>query len=241
MEISKKSWNKYTNTQEKIRKAAADKMSEWIARNGIEDRQAMIEFAKALTDKYGEAAGAYACQLFDEIAMKAGINSSAIPAEVATFDEVSKAVNGSMKQSATGKLVSSVVERLTKQAGADTMLQNAKRYGAEWAWIPDGGSCVFCRTLAANGWEYLSKSKQQNHAEHIHGNCNCEFAVRFNPNDNVAGYNPDKYLEEYNKYDGDLKAWRNELREFEKEKINEQKRILYAENKLLETEIIEEN
>lgn len=220
MNISRKDWDNYTTSQELIRKKASDLMQAWIDKNGVSDRNSMVKFAKALTDKYGETAGAYACQLFDEIAARAGINTSAIPADVATYDEVGKAVNGSLKQSGSGKLVPGVVERLTKQVAADTMLQNAKRYGAEWAWIPDGGSCVFCRTLASNGWQKLSNALRNNHADHIHANCNCEFAIRFNPNDNVAGYDPDKYLEEYNKYNGDLKAWRRELESITNEMKN---------------------
>ena len=44
------------------------------------------------------------------------------------------------------------VSRLVKRAGADTTPHNAVRDGAEWAWVPHGDACPFCRMLAYNGW-----------------------------------------------------------------------------------------
>jgi hypothetical protein len=45
----------------------------------------------------------------------------------------------------------------------------------------------------------MSKNAMKNgHAEHIHPNCDCQYAVRFDGSSNVEGYDPDKYLEMYN-------------------------------------------
>ena len=72
------------------------------------------------------------------------------------------------------------VSRLVKRAGADTTLHNAVRDGAQWAWVPNGDTCPFCITLASRGWQTASQKLLKNgHAEHIHSNCDCEFAVRF--------------------------------------------------------------
>jgi len=208
-------------------------MQEWIDSNGIADREAMIRFAKALTEKYGEAAGAYACELFDNIAAASKVATNATMAEVATYKEVAKAVNGSLIQSSSGQLVPQVVERLTKQVAEDTMLKNAHRYHAEWAWIPDGGACAFCITLASNGWQELSNNLQNSHADHVHANCNCEFAVRFSPRDTVRGYDPEKLKARYDDSEGrDSKDKINSMRRIDykaqREKINEQKREAYA-------------
>ena len=46
------------------------------------------------------------------------------------------------------------------------------------------------------------------HAEHIHANCDCEFAIRFDHNTTVAGYDPDKYLAQYNAAGGDINKMR---------------------------------
>lgn len=208
----------YAKKQELIRKKAAEEMQKWIDKNGLEDRQSMIQFAKALSDKYGEAAASYACEMYDAIATAQGvIVPSAIPAQVATYGEVGKAINGSLKQSELGNLVASVLERLVKQSAEDTMLKNAARDGAEFAWIPDNGACAFCIMLASRGWQHASKKLQGSHAEHIHANCGCEFAIRFDKNTNVKGYDPEALRKMYDEAapgmnsETKLKALRNKL------------------------------
>ena len=63
------------------------------------------------------------------------------------------------------------VSRMVKQAGADTTQKNAIRDGAEWAWVPHGDACPFCRMLASNGWQIASKNLlKKGHAQHIHAN-----------------------------------------------------------------------
>lgn len=233
MEITQNSWNKYTASQELIRKRAAEAMQRWIDVNGIDDRSAMLEFANILAKQGGEAAGAAACEMYDAVAAAAKANvPAALPADTATFSEVAKAVNGSLKQSDVGNLIVSTVERLVKQVAEDTMLQNAARDRAEFAWIPDGGACAFCITLASQGWQTASKDLLNNHAEHIHANCNCEFAIRFDSHTNYRGYNPDKYKQEYDDAEGrgskaKINYMRREQYQENKDEINEQKRILY--------------
>lgn len=224
---------KYTAQQELIRKRAAEAMQKWIDVHGIEDRNAMIQFANVLAKQGGEAAGAAACEMYDLIAeaSKASV-PAALPAETATYSEVAKAVNGSLKQSELGNLVVSTVERLVKQCAEDTMLQNAGRDGAEFAWIPDGGACAFCITLGSQGWQTASKDLIDNHAEHIHANCNCEFVIRFNSKTEVKGYNPDQLRKEYDEADGKgskakINSMRREQYQENKDEINEQKRMLY--------------
>ena len=230
MQISKNSWKKYSKGQEQIRTKAADLMRAWIVKHGIEDREAFVAYAAGLVDKYGEAAAAYACQMYDEIAEAEGADvAAAVPAEVATISEVAAAVNGALKTSVAGLLAVRAVERLVKQAGADTMLQNASRDSAEFAWIPDGGACPFCMGIGAEGWKLASKRVAEGqHADHIHASCNCEFAIRFNKGSNVSGYDPNVYKEK-------LAAQpENEIRREQDEEnraeINEQKRMVYAFN-----------
>ena len=96
---------------------------------------------------------------------------------------------------------------LSFQVGADTTLKNAERDGAQFAWVPHGDTCAFCIALASRGWQYKSKKAMRNgHAEHIHAHCDCEYAVRFDGKSTVAGYDPDKYLEEYYDANGDILA-----------------------------------
>lgn len=124
------------------------------------------------------------------------------------------------------------VSRLVKRAGADTTLKNAVRDGAEWAWVPHGDTCPFCITLASNGWQKASsKVLKGGHAQHIHANCDCEFAIRFDHNTTVAGYDPEKYLAQYNAAGGDINKMRRIDYAARKDAINAQKRAAYVARK----------
>ena len=130
--------------------------------------------------------------------------------------------------------------KLTKQAGADTILKNAQRDGAYWAWVPSGGSCSFCMMLASRGWQRASKKTMAGaHASHIHANCKCSFAVSFSAEGNLPGYNPDRYLDMYEGADG--KRWQDKLNTMRRERypdvkdhINAQKRAAYRKRKEFE-------
>lgn len=234
MRISAKDWSNYVKKLSSINKKAGEEMLQYIEKNGITNRRALIDYAYALATKYGEGAAALACDMYDAIAIAEGVTvAAAIPAQTATIDETAKAINGVLKQSPTGQLLNGAVERLVKQTSADTMLQNAKRDGAEFAWITSGDTCAFCLALSSRGWQYQSRNAMQgDHAEHIHANCDCQYAVRFNKNTNVAGYDPDALLEKYNSYGGNsatkINAMRREAYAKHKDEINEQKREAYA-------------
>ena len=72
------------------------------------------------------------------------------------------------------------------------------------------------------------------HAEHIHSNCDCTYAVRFDESTDVAGYDPEKYREIYDNAEGrSSKDKINSMRRMQyqenKDRINAQKRAAYAE------------
>ena len=114
-------------------------------------------------------------------------------------------------------------------AGADTTVHNAIRDGAEWAWGPHGDACPFCRMLASNGWQKASKKLlKKGHAQHIHANCDCEFAVRFSREFGVSGYDPEKYLRQYRAAGSNINNWRRIDYAARKDAINAQKRAAYA-------------
>ncbi len=202
MQISTKDWLAYIGKMAQISQTAADKMQEWISKNGFADDKAMLDYAYALSTHYGEAIGALSCQMYEATAtaQKAMIRA-AEPAATPDYGEVANAVRGAKKQSE--KIVSSVVGRLVKQVGADTTLKNAGRDGAQFAWIPMGDTCAFCLTLASNGWQYMSeKTLRDGHAEHIHPNCDCQYAVRFDRKSTIEGYDPEKYKRIYDFAEG---------------------------------------
>lgn len=224
MEIPKSDWERYIKKLSAINKKAADLMRSWIETNGYDSVEAMIYWANGLTQKYGEAAAALACEMYDNIAAASDVVvPAAVPANVVPERYVAKAVRETLDKSPT--TVPNVVGRMVKQAGADTMLQNAQRDGAQFAWIPSGDTCAFCITLASRGWQNISKKALKNgHAEHIHSNCNCEYAVRFDEKSGVAGYDPKKYEDMYYDAEGNTPQ----------EKINALRRAQYAKEKYIE-------
>lgn len=203
-------------------------MQEYVAAHGIEDGPALIAYAHALVTKYGEGSAELACQMYDAMAeaSKASV-PAAEPAATANYGEVARMVNATKRQNPAN--LPNGVRRLVKRAGADTTLHNAIRDGAEWAWVPHGDTCPFCIMLASNGWQKASaKLLKGGHAEHIHANCDCEFAVRFDRSTTVAGYDPEKYLRQYRAAGSDVNAWRRIDYAAHRERINAQKRAAYA-------------
>lgn len=228
MQITAKTWNEYINRLYSLNQKAGQLMRQYIDTHGTGDADALITYAAALVTKYGEGSAELACQMYDALAEAANAGvPAAEPAEPADYGEVARMVNATKNQNPAN--LPNGVSRLVKRAGADTTLKNAVRDGAEWAWVPHGDTCPFCITLASNGWQKASsKVLKGGHAEHIHANCDCEFAIRFDHNTTVAGYDPEKYLKQYRDAGGDINKMRRVNYATNKERINAQKRAAYA-------------
>lgn len=246
--ISKRAWNRYIAKLRQISDKAADGVLEYIATHDMNAQNAyvgLIEYAYALSTKYGDAATALACEMYEAMAMMSGIAvPSAVPAETANLPTVAKAVNGTRLMNPD--VTAGAISRLVKLAGVDTIQQNALRDGAEWAWIPSGDTCAFCLTLASRGWQKASKNAIKNgHAEHVHANCDCTYAIRFSPDVNVAGYDPEEYREMYDSAEGStpdekINSMRREFYAENSEEINEQKRSAYEKRTERESSAAEE-
>ena len=224
MQLPRTAWNNYITKLSQLNKTAANLMEAYLNATGLPgtpaERKALIDYAMALTEKYGTGAAALACEMYDELAIASGVTlPPAEPADIPDYGTVAKTVNGTMKVTDNTRYIASSIGRLVKQAGADTTLKNAKRDRkvTEFAWVPNGDTCSFCIMLASNGWRRMSKNALKNgHAEHIHANCDCEYAVRFDKSMSIEGYDPDKYYQDY------VDSGRD---------VNEMRRIDYAKNK----------
>ena len=254
--ISRRAWLRYIGQLRQINNKAAEEMIKYRASvvadveagtlTGNEARKLIVDRAYAVATSYGEASAAVACEMYDAVAAMEGASvPAAIPAQTATYSETAKTVYGTINMNPS--VMPAAVGRLVKQAGADTTVQNAIRDGAEWAWIPNGDTCAFCITLASQGWMPASKDQLDgNHAEHIHANCDCTFAIRFNSDTDVAGYDPDKYLDMYNGADpggtwkDKVNAMRREIYAKNADEINAQKRSAYEKRKERESSEAEE-
>lgn len=228
MQITTRTWNNYIARLSRLNEAAGQKMREYIRLHGTDDTEALISYAYAVTTRYGEGSAELACQMYDALAEAEGmLLPTAEPAATASYGEVARMVHATKDQNPEN--LPSGVSRLVKRAGADTTLHNAVRDGAEWAWVPHGDTCPFCITLASRGWQTASQKLLKNgHAEHIHSNCDCEFAVRFHSGTSVAGYDPEAYLRQYRDAGSDINNWRRIDYAARKDVINAQKRAAYA-------------
>ncbi len=231
MQITANAWNEYITRLSRLNQKAGQLMREYIGSHGTESTDDLIAYAYGLVTKYGEGSAELACQMYDALAEAANAGvPAAEPAEPADYGEVARMVNATKSQNPAN--LPNGVSRLVKRTGADTTLKNAVRDGAEWAWVPHGDTCPFCITLASNGWQKASsKVLKGGHAQHIHANCDCEFAIRFDHNTTVAGYDPEKYLKQYRDAGGDINKMRRIDYAARKDAINAQKRAAYAARK----------
>lgn len=236
MQITAKTWNEYITRLSRLNQKAGQLMRQYIDTHGTGDADALITYAAALVTKYGEGSAELACQMYDALAEAANAGvPAAEPAVPADYGEVARMVNATKNQNPAN--LPNGVSRLVKRAGADTTLKNAVRDGAEWAWVPHGDTCPFCITLASNGWQKASsKVLKGGHAEHIHANCDCEFAIRFDHSTTLAGYDPEKYLKQYRDAGGDINKMRRIDYAARKDAINAQKRAAYAVRKVNKSE-----
>lgn len=227
MKLTQAAWDDYISRLSRLNQKAGQLMREYMDEHPEADTDALIRYAYAFVTKYGEGSAELACQMYDALAEAQGVTlPAAEPAPTATYGEVTgmvKAMQDSPRSLQSG------VSRMVKQAGADTTTRNAIRDGAEWAWVPHGDACPFCRMLASNGWQRASKNLlKKGHAQHIHANCDCEFAVRFSREFDVSGYDPEEYLRQYREAGSDINNWRRIDYAANRERINAQKRAAYA-------------
>ena len=230
MKLTQAAWDDYISRLSQLNQKAGQLMREYMDGHPEADTDALIRYAYALVTKYGEGSAELACQMYDALAEAQGVTlPAAEPAPTATYGEVTGMVKATQDSPPS---LQQGVSRMVKQAGADTTTRNAIRDGAEWAWVPHGDACPFCRMLASNGWQRASKNLlKKGHAQHIHANCDCEFAVRFSREFDVSGYDPEEYLRQYREAGSDINNWRRIDYAANRERINAQKRAAYAVRK----------
>lgn len=253
---SRKSWDRFLRSLDKIDSTVKKKFIQryGLFRDDLNEQtiQELVDYAYGLSTKYGEAAASLAAEMYDNAATASGVAlAPAEPAAVATFFEVNTAVRSALEYSKNEEYMGATVSRLAKRAGADTTLQNAKRDNAQIAWVSRGDTCAYCIALASRGWSWATSEKTKGtHAAHIHSNCDCMYAVRFDNRSTVAGYSPEKFkklydgapLEEGQKATSKNKinALRREFYKENKDEINAQKRSAYEKRKEIESSQAEE-
>lgn len=234
MVITQSEWDNYIRLLRQVNERAATDIVSYMRNHLLHDatsnnimlltdeqRKELIDYAYGIVQKYGEASAALSAEMYDAVAVLEGrYIAPAEMAELANYGDVAKAIDGTLKTSQNINEIASAATRWVKMAGADTTLHNAIRDGAECAWVPQGMTCAFCLVLASRGWQRATKKTLKNgHAEHIHSNCDCQYAVRYDSRTNVEGYDPNAYLSMYRHAEGRTPQ----------ERINSMRRTAYAD------------
>lgn len=241
MKISRKAWEDYITQLREINEAAAEEIQFYLDRHGMERTKELLDYSNLIAKKYGAQAGNVAAEMYNAIAQLDGAKvAPAVPADVPQYSDVAKTISGTLKIG-NPKIVSDALATLVKKTGTDTMLKNASRDKAEFAWVPNGDTCPYCMAVASNGWREASPQNLASQHSHLHANCDCTFAVRFKKSTTVAGYNPEEYKRIYDEAGGTtskekINAIRREQYAENKDEINAQKRKEYAERKQRELE-----
>ena len=248
--ISKEVWKNYIDGLEKLDTIVKNDVWRYIETHDVdseEGRNIFIEYCYGLVTKYGEAAAEFACQMYDAISELEGASVVfAEPADTASIEDTAKAVNGTMSNVMRATVTAAAVARLVKMAGQDTTLKNAIRDHAYYAWIPLGDTCAFCLSIAAEGWKTATqKALAGGHAKHIHGNCNCSYAIKHLEETEYKAYDPEEYQEIFENSEGSteeekLNSVRRMAYDKNSAKIRAQKRNAYEQHKELESSEVEE-
>lgn len=230
MAISAAAWVKYVNMLSAVDKEATKKVADFINNFGEtfnydnpEHMRALINYSYGVSTVYGEAAAALACEMYDAAGLASGVFlDPAVPVSPADYKYVANTIIDAAG-ARNSEIISSRVGRIVKKTGAKTTLHNAKRDGLKCAWVPHGDTCAFCITLASRGWEDASYYEDN---LHIHSNCDCTYAVKYNEKTKYAGYDPQTYQDMY--YNAPVPEGQKMTA---KSRINAMRREAYAENK----------
>ena len=228
--ITSKQWREYIDAHNKIQNAARDELLKFYDSMPWETNKraslaALIDKAIEVANTYGLADATLSAGFYDELMSMYGVDFP--PAEIANIvpafvsEDIAQAVAKATSTQAARALVDGVIKGQVKRVGVETMRNNAIRDGVMWAWVCIGDTCAFCRVLGSNGFQYASKNvRDGKHAEHIHGNCDCQFVVKPEGESlEIEGYDPAALAREYDDSDG-----RNS-----KDKINAMRRAGYTE------------
>ena len=227
-------WELYTAHLEAQRQAAFDLAFKW-AMNHLGEEQFTRKCRRMMVENsiyHGKATAALAASWFDQVAKasKANVDKAFVVNDPVKLrnQRMAIALRKSLPKLVAGddegfcKAIASAVAADVKRQATNTVMLNAQKNGAEYAWIPGGEeTCAFCIALAANGWQPAARATALGeHADHIHDNCMCEFAIRFDKSTDYSSYDAQKYSEIYADADG----------RSSQDKINSIRRDLYAEN-----------
>ena len=193
--LTRKAWNAYIARLRRQRHKAREDAYEFL--KGVEnpDRKRIMARAVRTATHNGAAAAAIACTWYETVAKASGVD---VPRAQPVVEVNAAQIGAAYKR-------------------AERMLSLGDAQGFVDA-IASGIEAEVKRCSSST----MRKNAERDDEDHIHPNCDCEFAIRFSKDDNVEGYDPGYYKEKY----------RNAPGMMSKDKINSLRRDLYAERKI---------
>ena len=73
MQITEKAWLEYITKMSQISQKAADLMQAYVQKHGFADDKALLDYAFALSQRYGQAIGALSCKMYEATASAQGV------------------------------------------------------------------------------------------------------------------------------------------------------------------------
>lgn len=139
-------------------------------------RDAFLELAPMLTDRYGEAAAAIGAEYFEDVT---GMVARTVI--VPNGDQVAGSVRALAdgfwtpdREAAFQQMASSIV-RHTLQHGRSTIAESSSRVGLVYARSPEPGACAWCIMIASRGAVYGSRraAGAADEGNQFHDDCRC--------------------------------------------------------------------
>lgn len=113
MKITSDQWADYINKLSTLNSRGSKLVQDWIDKHGTEDVDALIDYCYKVIARYGTASAELTASMYEAIAQAEEVFiQPAELADIASYGDAAKAVQGSLLQSPSGQLV-----KQTDQAG----------------------------------------------------------------------------------------------------------------------------
>lgn len=194
--------NQYQNAQDYISdQATRDLKRVWSLGDIYEAeyaRQFSEEVFPAAVGLYGDASSAMASEWFEELT-----GERALAAAPVAYEEARAGALSTLDSLFLGRpdlvisAMSSVLDRMVRQSGRDTVAESALAVGMGYARVPSANACGFCLVLGSQGINYTSYGSASGKGGPFHDNCKCMVIPAVDERDYPPGYDPDALRDMY--------------------------------------------
>lgn len=172
----------------------------------VEDVQDMlVEVAQAVSARYGDMAATVAADWYMELRpdeLGRFVTQLAEPAPDAQVEGSVRWASRHLPDHPERTLANmyGFIQRFIENCGRDTITLNGgrDRSNPRFARVPSRLPCAFCAMLASRGFVYKNEITAGSEGQY-HDDCRCVIVPGWGSNPSVDGYNPEKWLDVYEK------------------------------------------